>query len=322
MKALVTGSTGFIGSHLVEALLKRGYEAHGFIRPSSDLRWIKDLDLELRPGSYENEDSLRRAVEGMDVVFHVGAVISASDWETYERSNVRATIRLLEACADACPALKKFVFVSSISASGPARHKRPLRESDPCFPVSLYGKSKLLAEEAAARFFDKLPIVILRPTNVLGVRQKQLTGTIRMARKRIVPQLGNGDRQTTICFVQDVVRALILAADSEAARGKTYFVADPKPYSWREILDAVTGELGLSFVVRIPHPVLLLIARLSQAAARRTGGRPLITRKAILSVRNNYWLQDVRLIKEELGFSPEISLKDGIRDIIAWYKRR
>lgn len=322
MKALVTGGTGFIGSHLVEALIQRGDDVHVFIRPQSDLKWLKGLKIKHRTGSYGDQDSLQQAVWGMDVVFHVGAVITAFDWETYDRANVKATIRLLEACAEANPELKKFVFVSSISAAGPANDRVPLKESDPCSPVSRYGKSKLLAEEAAARYFDRLPIVILRPTNVLGVRQKQLFSTLKLAKKRIIPQLGNGDKQTTICFVQDVVRALILAADKESVRGGTFFVADPRPYSWREILDGVTRSLGLSYVIRIPYPALLMIAWLSEAAARLTGTRPLTTRKSLRSVRKNYWLQDISLIKKELGFSPEISFEEGMADIISWYRDR
>jgi nucleoside-diphosphate-sugar epimerase len=322
MRALVTGSTGFIGSHLVQSLLDKKYEVRCLIREQSDQRWIKDKNVQIVSGSYRDQESLRRAVRGMDVVFHAAAVITAFDWDTYYAANVEATENLLEACAEAALGLKKFVFVSSISASGPAVDKKPKREDDPCLPVSLYGKSKRLAEEKAARFSATLPIVIIRPTNVLGPRQKQLYDTLTLAVKRIVPQMGNGDRQTTLVFVQDVVRALILAAEKEEARGRTYFVADPQPRSWREITDLITRCLGLSLVIKLPHWVLMTIALLSERAARLTGGRPLLTRRALLSVRRNYWLQDTGLIQRDLGFSPEISFEEGMREIIEWYKNR
>ncbi|NIM17511.1 MAG: NAD-dependent epimerase/dehydratase family protein [Candidatus Aminicenantes bacterium] len=320
MKALVTGSTGFIGSHLVESLIKKKYKVYCLIRKESDLRWIENLEVELISGSYWDKESLCHAVKGMDYVFHVGAVITAFEWETYYKVNVEGTINLLEACAEVNPGLKKFVFVSSISAAGPAKDKRPLKESDPCHPVSLYGKSKCLAEEAAARFFDQLPIVIIRPTNVFGIRQKQLYTTLKLAKKRIIPLLGNGDKQTSICFVQDVVKALILAAENEKVRGKTFFVANPGPYSWREILKFITTALGLPFIIKIPHQALMIIAFVCEMIAKLAGGRPLITRKTIRSTRENYWLHDISSIRRELGFSPEVPFEEGMRDIIKWYK--
>ncbi len=320
MKALVTGSTGFIGSHLVEALLGKDYQVYCLIRETSNLKWIKDLDVEFVAGSYSDKESLCRAVKDMDYVFHVGAVIDALEWETFYRANVESTVNLVEACVKTNPGLKKFVFVSSIAAAGPAVDKKPIKETDECRPVSLYGKSKYLAEQAAARFFDKLPIVILRPTKVPGPRQKQLYSLLKLADKRLIPMLGNGDKQTNICFVQDVVRAIIMAAENNNVRSRTFFIASQEAYSWREMLDAIAEELGLNFVIKIPHGLLMTIAFLAEITARVTGGSPLIKRSSIRSVRKNYWLHDVRRIKEELGFTPEITFAWGMRDTIKWYK--
>ena len=320
MKALVTGSTGFIGSHLVESLIKKKYDVYCLIRKTSNPKWIKDLEVEFITGSYTDKKSLLPAVKGMDYVFHVGAVINAFEWDTFYRTNVEGTINLLQACAEVNPGLKKFVFVSSIAAAGPSINKKPKKEKNRCQPVSLYGKSKYLAEKEAARFFNQLPIVILRPTNVLGIRQKELNSVIKLARKRIIPLLGNGDKQTSICFVQDVVRALILAAENKHVRGQTFFVASEEAYSWREILTFISSELGQSFVFKIPHPLLMLIALVSEAISRITGDKPFITRKSVASARNNYWIHDTTLIKKELGFSPEINLKDGLKDIIKWHR--
>lgn len=320
MKVLVTGSTGFIGSHLVESLIQKKYKVYCLIRKESDMRWIKDQDVELVIGSYHDLEFLHHAVKGMDYIFHVGAVLSAFEWETYYKANVQGTINLLEACAAVNPDLKKFVFVSSISAVGPANNKKPLKESDPCHPVSLYGKSKYLAEEAVVGFFHQLPIVIIRPTNILGTRQKQLHATLKLVNKRIIPLLGNGDKQTSICFVQDLVKALIMAAENENVRSKTFFVANPEPFAWREILEFITKELDLSWVIKIPHPLLLIIAFFSELIAKLTNGKPFLKRSSIISARKNYWIHDVSLIKKELGFSPSISFEQGMRDIIKWYK--
>lgn len=321
MKALVTGSTGFIGSHLVESLLKKKYKVFCLIRDTSNPQWIRHLGVELITGKFSDKETLVKAVEGMDYIFHLGAVINARKWETYYQVNVKNTVNLLEVCAEFNPAIKKFVFVSSIAAAGPSIDKKPTKESDACHPVSHYGKSKYLAEKATRDYFDRLPIVILRPTNVLGIRQLELLSILKLARKRIVPLLGNGDKQTSICFVQDVVRALIMAAENKIVKGKTFFVASEEFYSWREMLGFIVREYDYSMVIKIPYPLLLLIAFVLKMIAAVSRTQPLITPQNVASVRKHYWLHDVGSIKSELGFSPEVDFETGLREIMNWYNQ-
>lgn len=320
MNVLVTGASGFIGSHLVDALLQKKYIVKCLVRETSDTHWLKTRNVELVQGSYTEKESLNRAVTGVDFVFHVGAVIDALKWETYYNGNVIATVNLLKACAEANPALKKFVLVSSIAAAGTAIDKKPLTEKDKCQPVSLYGKSKLMAEQAAADFFDRLPIVILRPTNVLGTRQKQLLTTLKMAKKGIIPMLGNRHKQTTICFVQDVVRAIIITAENDEVRGRTYFVANKEFYSWQEILTAMTRILGRKRTIKLPYPLLIIAAFFTEMFSKISGTPPLLTRKTLASVRKHYWLHDTSLIEKELGFTPEINFDNGLKEIIQWFQ--
>ena len=129
MKALVTGSSGFIGGHLVRSLLERGHAVSCLVRPASEPRALAGLDVTRISGSYFDLASLGRAVKGMDYVFHAGAALSAVDWPGYFKANVQGTANMLEACAQANPGLRKFVFISSIAAVGPAVDKRPVRES-------------------------------------------------------------------------------------------------------------------------------------------------------------------------------------------------
>jgi nucleoside-diphosphate-sugar epimerase len=320
MKALVTGSTGFIGSHLVEALLEKKYEVYCFVRENSALRWLKDLDVKLITGAYSDKESFYPAVQGMDYVFHVGAVIDALEWETFYNTNVLGTVNLLEACAEKNPAVKKVVFVSSIAATGAAVDKKPLTEEDECRPVSLYGKSKLEAENAAAGFFDTLPIVILRPTNIFGARQFHLYETLKLLKKRILPLLGNGDKQTSVCNVHDLVRAMILAAENENIKSRTYFVANKEHYSWRGILAFLAGELGHSFMIKIPYPLLVVFAFFAGKIAALRGKAPIISRKSLYNVRHYYWLHDTSRIEKELGFVPQVQFEEGLREIVRYYK--
>lgn len=323
MKALVTGATGFIGGHLVEALLSRKDEAYVLVRPESRTGGPNQSAAVPVKGDYRDPASLSRAVSGMDVVFHVGGLITAPDDETYDEANVLTTRALISACAGGVPALKRFVFVSSISATGPSPAGTVLDESAPLRPVSGYGRSKARAEEIVGSFSGRVPWTILRPPNVLGPRQKELLTSISLIGKRIKPMIGNGKPQTSVVSVWDVVRALILLAEHPGAVGRTYFVTSGRPYAWREITDAVASELGVRRVyLPVPYPVQWAVGAVSEAAAGLRHKVPLLTRETVAASRKFNWIYDDSLIRRELGFEPEFDMAGAIRKTVAWYVER
>ena len=320
-KALVTGANGFIGSHLTEELVRRGWEVTCLVRRLRGLGWIENLQVRLVRGDCREKPTLGPAVEGADHVFHLAGVINALDWEEYYQANVVGTRNLLEACAERNPGLRKFIHVSSISAAGPSEKGRILTEDDPNRPVSDYGRSKLAAEEAVREFEQRLPFVIIRPPNVIGPRQKELREVIRLVKKRIKPVVGTGEPQTSLCYVRDVVEALILAAERPEADGRTYFLAYPRPYAWSEITDAIQGALGIRrILLKVPYRAQWLVAAASEAVARLTGRKAKLTRANVLAARKYYWIYDGSRIKRELGFEPRTGLKEAIRETIDWYK--
>ncbi len=319
-RALVTGSTGFIGRHMIEGLLERDYEVFCLIREDTNPKKIEGKKITPVKADYYDSDSLENAVSGMDYLFHIGAVIDGGNEEVLYKANVEATVNLIKACLKVNPGIKKIIFVSSIAASGPRSEKTPVKESDESHPVSLYGKSKHLAELEVMKFFTELPIVIIRATHILGIYQKQMEDTVKLVKKRIVPVLGNGDKQTTICFVEDLVRSMIMSAENRNIRNRIYFVADKNPVSWRDMTDSIIKELGISFVIKIPYPILISIGFILETVARISGKLPLITRKRIKGVRNNYWIQDVSKIEEEIGFKTGIDFAQGMKNIVSWYK--
>ncbi len=321
MKALVTGSSGFIGSHLTQALLKKGCQVFCLVRKESDLKWTKDLNVTFVKGDYLNKDSLKKCVQSMDYVFHLAAVLNARDWDAYYNANVRATQNLIEACVEADPGIRKFVFVSSIAASGPLYDKTFRDENCACIPSSLYGKSKLYAERVVKGYDTKIPVTIARPPIVIGTRQQELFIIMKLLEKRIFPVIGKRDQQISVCFIDDLVRALILMAEREQACSQTYYVTDPNPHSWREMLKIIARIMGVyPYVVKIPYPVLLTIAQFSEIYAKVTGKEPLITTRYICSTRNHYHLYTGQKIRDELGFKHQTEFSPGIEDIVDWYK--
>jgi nucleoside-diphosphate-sugar epimerase len=133
---LVTGATGFIGSHLVEALLQKGVQVRCLVRKTSDLSWLKNLPIEVFRGNCNDKASLEEAVKGVDQVFHLAGVTKAVEEKTYFEVNALGTENLIHACLENNPRLQKFVYVSSQAAAGPCQNGGKKRESDRCEPVS------------------------------------------------------------------------------------------------------------------------------------------------------------------------------------------
>jgi len=321
-RVLVTGSTGFIGLHLVRDLLRRGHEVACLVRGASRRRSLEGLKIIPIPGDYSRLETLLAAVREKDWVFHLGGVIKADDWDTYYQANTVGTRNLLEACSAEVSGKPRLIYVSSIAASGPSPPGVIKRESDPCKPINFYGESKRRAEEVCREYADRLPIVIVRPPNVLGYGQKDLYRVMRLIKRRIQPRLGLRERRTSICFIKDLVGALILAAESDRSPGETYFVTNDEKISWVEMLDTIAQYLDRSRgVIHIPYRMMIFLAGLSRGVARMTGTSPLISRDWIENPRLYDFLYSSEKIQRELGFRPHVKWEAGVREIIEHYRK-
>lgn len=323
MKVLITGGTGFIGSHLVEACLARGDRVTCLVRESSNVSWLQQQDVEIVRADFMDVASLIRAVNGTDVVFHLAGAIYAPDWAGYYQANCTVTANLVNASIAAQPQIGRFVFVSSISVTGPGKKGEVLTEESPCQPVSDYGRSKQMAEEIVLAASDKLPVVVVRPTNTIGPRQSELLSSIQLIRRRILPTIGNGETQTSICYVSDLVAALLSAAADRAAVGRTYIVAGAGAYAWGELVDAIRTALGVTgFCIRVPFAAQYVVALISELASSVSGKLPMVTRENLSASRDLYWIYDESRIRKELGHMPQVGLQEGIERTVAWYRQQ
>jgi nucleoside-diphosphate-sugar epimerase len=316
MKAFVTGASGFIGSHLVQELVRRGHGVRALVRPTSSLRWLEGTGPILVAGDLRDQSSLRKAVVGSEVVFHLAAVIHASSREKHRAVNVQGTENLLAACQEAVPRLQRFVFISSIAASGPSLRDKPKTEDDTCRPISAYGQSKLEAEKAVRRYGAKFPVVIVRPPNVLGAREREVQAILRALRNRLKPLLGNGDIQTSFIMVEDLVEAILLCAEKKEAAGRTYNVTDGQAHSWREPVD-ILSRLLRRRSLPLPYGLLYVLAGSAELMFKLAGKRPPVRRSALRSIHDNYWIFDASKIERELGFRARMTLEEGLRRIVA-----
>ncbi|MCX6556429.1 MAG: NAD-dependent epimerase/dehydratase family protein [Candidatus Aminicenantes bacterium] len=308
-RCLITGASGFIGSHLAATLAVAGNEVACLVRSTSRRDILSSLPLHLVEGDCRERGSLRAAVSGADYVFHLAGAISAPDRKTYFDINAGGTKNLVDACLEWNPSLRRLVHVSSIAVVGPSPAGRSLDETAECRPVSDYGRSKLEAEGAVRGAGQTLPWVIVRPPNVLGPRQKELEESIGLLRLRIRPLVGRKRSRTSIIGVWDLVRALLLVAGDDRAVRRTYFVTDGTPVSWRDITAAVARAAGVrGLYLPVPFPVQYAAAAAAEWIARWRRRTPPFTREHVASARKYDWVYDAGAILGDLGFCGEMDL--------------
>jgi nucleoside-diphosphate-sugar epimerase len=220
--------------------------------------------------------------------------------------------------ASEVPGLRKFVFLSSLSATGPAKEGRPVDEETPASPVSHYGKSKLAAEQAVLKHIKErgLPAVIIRPPAVYGPRDRGFRVFFRMISRGVFPDWGPS--RYSLIYVDDLVRGIVAAAHSPHSAGDIFFLADDQPYTSREIVQ-VMAEACSKKPLRVPIPrfCMPVVAGLSELSGRESF---IINRDKLREIRHRNWVCDPARAKRELGFAPKTKLKEGIKWTADWYR--
>jgi dihydroflavonol-4-reductase len=318
----VTGGTGFIGSHLVEALLKKGIQVRCLLRKTSDLKWLKGLPIEVHWGDCNDKNSLREAVEGVEQVFHLAGVTKAVHEKTYFEVNAFGTENLIHACLENNPRIQKFIYLSSQAAAGPCRNGNKKKESDQCKPVSPYGQSKQMGEELAMAHAQELPLLILRPSAVYGPRERDIYTFFKLLSKRIKPCLPSKDQHISLCYVEDIIQAILLAAQVKGSSGEIFFLSDGQDYRLEEIGDIFAQAMGVNaFCIRVPEWMIIGMASFSEYLSKLSGKPPLLNKGKVEEILQRNWICDITKAKTALGFEPHISLAQGAKLTFEWYKK-
>ncbi|MBI2371951.1 MAG: NAD-dependent epimerase/dehydratase family protein [Deltaproteobacteria bacterium] len=318
---LVTGASGFVGSHVAEALVRRGHRVTCLVRPTSDTSWLRALPVRFAQGDVGDPAALREAVRGMRQVYHVAGLVKARDRAAYLRANHLGTRHLLEALADVNPGLDRFVHMSSLAAAGPSRDGRPLTEKDEPRPVSWYGESKLMAEQEVLRFAQAYPVTILRPAAVYGPRDRETALLFRMVRRGWLLVPGGAPKRFSLAHARDVAEAFALAGERPLPSGEIFFIARPEAYTWEEVGRAVAGALGTRPRQLVLPAWLAGLAGLAGDLTTRLTGRPAtLNSQKVREMLQAAWLCDSTKARERLGFTPAVDLEEGIRETARWYR--
>jgi dihydroflavonol-4-reductase len=322
--AFVTGGTGFVGSHLVEELLRRGFEVRTLVR--KEPKWLERLPVSLVRGDLFDEAALRAGMAGADLIFHVAGLTRARTQEELDRANVDGTVNVLAAAREAAPDVQRVVVTSSLAAVGPSPVEdgvpRAVTEADPLRPISQYGISKARMEEIIRERFEDLPLVIARPPAVYGPREADIYTIIRTAAKqRLFPIVSNGGHQSlSLVHVRDLVAGLAEAAEAEGTAGRTYFLGSEEAYAWDEVRDVVLKALGVrALKLNVPPALVTPVGTVVELAGRLVGTYPALNREKAREAREA-WICSVDRARADFGYRQRVGLREGMEGTIAWYR--
>jgi len=322
MRALVTGATGFVGSHMAEHLIAEGFEVSALVRPRKKRSWLDDLPaVERIPGSLEDFASLDRAVRDADYVFHAAGLVKARNEREYFRANADGTRSLLEAVLRSGNKIKRFVQISSQAAVGPANSGTPVNEETPPHPITPYGRSKLAGERAVLEKKDDLPVSIIRPPAVYGPRDRDIFIYFKLASRGIVPLVGSSKRRLSLVHVKDLAAGTAACALSDRTEGGTYFLTS-SDQDWAELSETVARAVGRGMRITIPSAVLFVAAFISETAGALIGRAVTLNRHKAKEIVQEAWLCSNKRAREDFGYAPEWDLERGITETAAWYRRK
>lgn len=323
MKVLVTGATGFIGSHIADLLLDKGYEVVCTVRNSSNLRWLKGKPFKIEiPG--KNGDDSRRIYENLDYVYHIAGATFARNYEEFYRSNAIVTKELIENVLKYSPNIKRFVYMSSFTVSGPATSiDLPVDENTIPKPLTAYAKSKHAAEELVLSYKNIMPVTIIKAPAVFGPRDTAIYSIFKTAKYGLGTLIGFDKKYLTLIYGLDLANGTILAGESLRAVGEKYFITDDTIYNWDELIELIRIALGKKFLFKfkIPDRLVLALGGISEFFGRFSSKPPIFNYDKAIDFTQKFWICTSKKAHNELGFKCDYTIPEALNLTVEWYRK-
>ena len=317
MRVFVTGGTGFVGAHLVQALRARGDAVSCLVRTPAKAQALGWSDVRLIGGDLDDARALRDGCAGAEVIYHVAGRIGARGLGEFMHANRDGTAHVLEAAAERPP--RRFVLVSSLAAAGPTEPGAPVDETRPPSPVTPYGQSKLAAEVLVRAM--AFPWTIVRPPTVYGERDREVLKLFKLARLGLGPVFGDGSQELSVIYAGDLAEALV-AATAPAAANRVYYAAHPAVTTSRGLVRAIGRAVGREpRVVPLPAPVVRGLLWVIGSVAHLAGRATLLSSDKAAEFLAPAWTCRPEALMRDTGWQAETDLETGLRRTAQWYRK-
>lgn len=322
MKVLVTGGTGFIGRHLVKALLAKGSAVRILSRKRDDIRLFKDTGIEWVCGDLTVKDSLQEIARDVDVVFHLAAQMGTwgLDSKHFDNVNVQGTQNILEACVD--KGVKQFILASTPGVQG--KGDPHANETLPFKPPYDYERTKCEAEKLVIKFNRNcdLHVTIIRPDFVYGPGDLRRLSLYRAIKQKKFYIVGSGKSILHPTYVEDLIQGFGLVMNNQVAFGEVYNIAGPHQITVEDYVRIISKALDVPVpLVKIPKPLALAMAMVFEIISKVSGNEPYISRSRIEFLTQSHGL-DIDKARTQLGYVPKYDFEEGIRLAISWYRNQ
>jgi dihydroflavonol-4-reductase len=326
---LVTGATGFIGSHLIEELTKNNKVTCLVLKNDPILKktakkreeFLKKRGCKIIYGDLLDKASLEKATKGVTKVYHLAAIARPMNVpkEMYYNVNHKGTLNLLQACKK--NKVKTFIHISTMSIFGYSRDRKPLTEKSPQLPVSDYGESKKQGEHTALEFCkkNKIKIIVARPPMVYGPRDLQFLKLFKLINTGLFPLIKGGKSKLEFTYVKNFVKGILLA-DKKGKNQQCYNFSDGKTYTIKQVFSLIAKKQKTSLFRFSIHPYIIkFVGKVMELIAKVTNSHP------VFNSGTADWMSNDNIIDiskaKELGYKNFITLEQGINDTVKWYKK-
>lgn len=319
--ALVTGATGFTGGHLCRHLLAAGYAVSALVRPGRDSAALRAQGIRIVEGRLEDPESLRRAMEAVEVVYHIAAAFRDARLpaRAFFEVNVTGTENIVRAAVSA--GVRRFVHCSTIGVHGNTG-RTPATEESPFAAPDVYCQSKIDGELAARRLFDELGLsgTVFRPMGIYGPGDTRFLKLFRSISRRRFVMIGSGEVYYQMTYIDDLCRGIMLCGEHPAAPGEVFILAGERHTTLNELVARIADALGVELLpFRVPMSPVMAAARICNAVCPPLGLSPPLYPRRVEFFRKDR-AADIGKARALLGYEPRVSLADGAKATAEWYR--
>ena len=326
-KILITGSSGFIGSFLVEEAMREGLQVYAGVRASSNLEFLQHPNIELLKLNLFSEDDLKKTFTDFDAkqgafeyIIHNAGVTQARTKEEFYEVNFRYTKNLVNALNACGMPIKKLILISTLATYGPSATFKPIQLEDNEQPLSAYARSKMMADRWLSSHAN-FPFIILKPTAVFGPRDKDFLRLLKMINSGFEFSIGKRGQMISLIYVKDFARAAIMLLNTSVDK-KTFLISDRLAYSKDELNEVIGAQLQKKTIkINLPLKPLRLAIKAYEKLLVSLGSLPFLHSEKLDEITAANWVCYSDPIWQVLNSTPQFTLHRSIEETILWYKK-